>query len=173
MKNFKLLLCLGLGLILSACGGGGSSSGGGDNAFAGTYEAAVTVTFRFSGGINSTSSTTTLVTLTVNKDGSYSIVDGGGGPDSIRANGTLDGNKFRASGSGAGTEQGVTCNLTLTYAGSIVNNTATGRVSGNGNCTGNGTSANVNLEGDLSLPKTANAKSFNGPSIMSDILTNM
>ena len=170
MKKIHSIFAISVSLVLSACGGGGSSSGGGGNQFAGVYQAPVSVEFRFTGGLNDTSSVTSQVVLTVQGDGSYSISDAGGGPGGIRANGNLDGNKFRATGSGSDTEDGVSCSLTITYAGSIANETAKGKLTGNGRCTGLGTSANVTLNGNMDLPRTGNAKSIQGESIMSSMM---
>ena len=172
MRN--LLLSITCAFLLTACGGSSSSGGGGgNNPFAGVYSGNVPINFRFTGGVNDNFTETTFVTMTVNGDGTFSIVDGVNDPSSIRANGTLNENKFRASGSGSDSEDGVTCNLTLTYDGSIANNRATGTVNTRGNCSGLGTSANLTGTGNLSLAKRTNARTRNSAqSILNSLRSN-
>ena len=175
MKKIKLFLSLSFALFLAACGGGSSSGGGGENnQFAGTYSGNVTINTRLTGDVNSTFDNTFLVTMTVNGDGEFSFVDGVNDPEAIRVNGTLSGNRFRASGSGRGTDEGVTCDLTLTYSGSIVDDRATGTVENGGRCSGAGGSANISGSGRLSLPKRTNsAGASSGESILSNLMINM
>jgi len=174
MKSIKLLLSVSLALVLSACGGGGSSSSGGGNEFAGTYSGNVTINTRLSGGVNSSFDNSFFVTMTVNGDGTFTIVDGVNDPEAIRVNGTLSGNRFRASGRGSGTVDGITCNLTLTYSGSIANNRATGTAENTGNCSGSGISARVSGSGPLSLPKRTNSRGLSsGDSMLKNLINNM
>ncbi len=165
MKTIKLLLSISMVLFLSACGGSSSSGGGGgNNQFAGTYSGNHTVNFS-AGGTNT--SDVVFLTLTVNGDGSYRIVDGDGGAGTVPAVGTLAGNRFDATGTGTGTVDGITCNMRSRYSGTIANNRAVGSTSGSATCNVSGTNVNVSFSGRFDLPKTGNARAPRNGSIMS------
>ena len=154
----KLLTSICAITLMAACGGGGSSSsgsGGGNNQFAGTYSGSHTVNY-LGGGVNS--SAVVFLTMTVNPNGSFRIVDGVNDPNSIPVTGTLDGNRFSASGSGSGTLDGITCDVTIAYSGSIQNDTATGSDRGSGNCRSGGRSVTLSINGQFELPKGSNAR---------------
>ena len=163
MSLIRLISVITIGIFLSACGGGGSSSGGGSNQFAGVYAGNHIVTFNATGG---SFTGEVFLTLTVNGDGSYRIVDGDGGPGSVAGVGTLAGNEFRATGTGSSNVDGVSCDLRATYAGTIDGDSAMGSTTGNGTCSRSGTSINVNFSGNFDLPKTSNVSQPRNSSFM-------
>ena len=166
----KLLTSIFAITLMAACGGGGSSSGsgGGNNQFAGTYSGNHTI--NFSGdGVNS--SAVVFLTLTVNPDGSFRIVDGDGGANTIPVAGTLDENRFSANGSGSGTIDSITCDVSIAYSGSIENNTASGRDNGSANCRSGGRSVTLSINGQFELPKRSNARAPRNSSLIHQATT--
>ena len=166
MKMTKILLGSAALILLSACGGGGSSSGGsgGDNPLAGTYSGNHTVTFS---GAGPASTDVIFLSMTVNGDGTFRIVDGADDAESIPAVGTLNGDKFNATGTGSGTVDNVTCDLSITYSGSIANSAASGTDTGSGTCRFQNREVVINISGQFDLPRTSSAKATRTGSIMS------
>lgn len=150
MKNIILALNI---LFLAACGGGGSSSGGptepGSNipaAFVGTYQGTLNLT---ASALGITQSESFPITITVTADGQLRF-DGDEPDETFTVGVTNDG---RFNGSLSINEQG--CEGTVTIDGAInsAGTNASGSVDGDGSCTIDGVSVDVDLGGDFSANK--------------------
>ena len=135
--------------ILSACGGGSSSSdsAGTDTAGADTT-AAQTV---FNGTQNLT---VTAADLNETDSAPFQLAVSGNNvtissDGTTIGSGTLSGSSYNVSASDTLTDDGVTCSLTLNYAGTINGNTTSGSISGNGSCSGSGINIPVSVSGNF------------------------
>lgn len=146
----KKLLVLLFSLGLTACGGGGSGGGSGGSPFDGNYNGVATVVFSAPGIPNSTELITTNFTISGT---TIAITDG-----EISGTGTLnpDGS-FSIPFSGIDTLDGITCQLNLTFTGTVSGNTVTGNVSGSAPCSGFGISVTVAIQGSFSANRVGRA----------------
>ena len=161
MVRFQHIFSVSLLLAISACGGGGSSSGG-SNAFSGVYEGGGDVTFT----VGSTSEVNfTSARIVIANNGDVQASDGSG---DFTTTGRLNGNRFTTSGNLSFNEDGVNCNINMTYTGTVTDQRVTGTVSGDGTCNGLAASNRGNYE----AARTSNAAQRSGSSLK-DTLSNL
>ncbi|MEM7193554.1 MAG: hypothetical protein AAF402_01300 [Pseudomonadota bacterium] len=132
--------------------GGGNSSvssdgGAGSAAFAGTYTGTVTV--NLSGGSISDTTKTREFTMVIRTNGTASLTIGG---DTIEGN--VDGNRFGFSIGIVEEEDLAECRGTATLVGTISGNSASGDISGRGECELLTAKTGVDIDGSLTGTKS-------------------
>ena len=136
-----LPITLAMTLSLAACGGGGSSSGSDDETnYAGTYEGGGDTDFVVG---ENTINDYTPTKIIVRPEGNVEASDGSA---NVQTSGTMNGDQYQASGTFEFNANGITCDMSINYSGSIKPDngiaTATGKVTGSGQCNGEPSSLN-------------------------------
>lgn len=154
MKKFKSLILMPVVVLLLACGGGGSDSGGGIEPtapgqnlpanFVGTYIGQLNFVAE---ALGLTESGSIAITITVMQNGTVRF-DGDDADETFTV-GITDAGEF----AGELTVNEAVCQGTIGVSGSVDGTTASGTVQGEGECTDNGLTLDVDLSGDFNATK--------------------
>lgn len=148
----KLIIPVISALLVSACGGGGSSdsgSGNGSTPNDGSYNGSMVLKIATT-GYSSTETVPVRFTFSGDK---VTVHDG---PVSGSAN--YQGSTYKVSLREKGTEDGVTCDITFTFSGSVGGGKTSGNISGGGPCSSAGVTLQTLVSGPYSANKTGQAR---------------
>ena len=150
-------------LLLTACGGGGSSDSGGGSGSTpndGSYNGSMTLNIATTGY----SSTETIpVRFTFSGD-KVTVHDG-----PVSGSAKYQGNTYKVTLREKGTEDGVTCDISLTFSGSVGGGKTSGNISGGGPCSSAGVTLQMRASGPYSANRSGNAKAGSTSNIVSSI----